>query len=105
MISLKNLDSLLIQKKNKGSYSYNNFKNTLASKKIIKTLEWLKTKGKIDDFVGSQTTNSIYFTFNDTPVRISDHPKESKGVDVVIKWDTQSTEIINQLSELINKKA
>jgi hypothetical protein len=47
------------------------------------------------------TTNSVYFTFNDIPVRISDHPKESKGVDILIKWDTQSSEIIEQLKTLI----
>ena len=89
-------------KKNKGSYTYNSFKKTLTTKKITKTLEWLKDKGKIDDFVGSISTNSIYFTFNDLPVRISDHPKESNGVDIIIKWDTQSNEIITQLNELIN---
>jgi hypothetical protein len=90
-------------KKNKGSFSYNNFKNTLSSKKINKTFEWLKDKGNIDKFVSSMSTNSIYFTFNDTPVRISNHPKESNGVGIVIKWDTQPEEIMNQLNSLIKQ--
>lgn len=88
-------------KKNKGSFTYNSFKNHLTSKKIEKTIDWLKDKGKIDDFVGSITTNSIYFTFNGVPVRISDHQKETNGVQIIIKWDTQSTEIIEQLKKLI----
>jgi hypothetical protein len=88
-------------KKNKGSFSYNNFKNRLSSKKIEKTINWLKDKGKIDDFIVSMSTNSIYFTFNGIPVRISDHPKESKGIDIVIKWDTQSSDIIEQLKTLL----
>jgi hypothetical protein len=88
-------------KKNKGSYSYNSFKNMLTNHKINKTTKWLNNKGKMDDFNASISTNSIYFTFNGIPVRISDHPKKSNGVDIIIKWDTQSNEIINQLNKLI----
>jgi hypothetical protein len=88
-------------KKNKGSFSYNSFKNILTSTKINKTVDWLKAKGKVDDFVSSISTNSIYFTFNGVSVRISDHQKEFNGINIIINWDTQSSDIINKLNELI----
>jgi hypothetical protein len=88
-------------KRNKGSYTYNSFKNILAAEKRNKTINWLKDKGKVDNFVSSMSTNSVYFTFNGKPVRISDHSKETEAIDIIIKWDTQIFEIINQLKSLL----
>lgn len=88
-------------KKNKGSYTYNSFKNMLAGEKRNKIISWLSNKGKIDDFVGSMSTNSVYFTFNNKPVRISDHPKESDAMDIIIHWDTQMSDILDKINVLL----
>ena len=91
-------------RKNKGSFTYNSFKNKLTTDKIIKTFNWLRDKGKVYDIKSSISTNSIYFVFNGKQVRISDHPKENSEFSIIIKWDTQSSEIIEQLNTLLNYK-
>ena len=88
-------------RKNLGSYSYNSFKNILVDYKINRIVRWLETKGLVTNFIPSKTTNSVYFTFNGKKLRISDHAKKSDSVDIIIKWDTQSSEIINQLNQII----
>ncbi len=86
--------------KNRASFSLGGFKAAIASKKTLSIVEWLGKAG-VNDVSYSKTTNSVYFSINNTKVRISDHgSKAFEGVNILITWDTNPLEIINKLYEL-----
>lgn len=81
--------------KNKGSYSLNSFKKTLAIIKIGKTVSWLTTKKNVKNLTFSKSTNSVYFDINKKKFRISDHVSNNfNGVSIIIKWYTTPQEIV-----------
>lgn len=89
-------------RKNKGSYTYNSFKNMLAGVKINKLVAWLADKGVISHFESSMSTNSVYFRFNNKGVRVSDHPsKKHEGFEIIVHWDTQMSDILDKINELL----
>jgi hypothetical protein len=82
--------------KNKGSYSFNSFISLLLSDYIDYLL--LNLKGKVDNLIKSNTTNSIYFEKNNTSYRISDHNKNNfNGKDIKYNLFTDLNELLSNI--------
>ena len=80
---------------NKGSYSMGSFKSAIINFKIRSVIKWLNPT----DINYSNSTNSVYFTYNGQNIRISDHKKNSfNGKNIILNWFTTSQEIADQFN-------
>ena len=76
-----------ISKRIKGYHKANVIKSDIVRRKIEVIKNWHIKQGAIlVDY--SMTTKSIYLTYNNAPLRISDHKKEFEGGQIIVSYDT-----------------
>lgn len=88
-----------ISKNIKGSHKERVIIGQIKVKKINLLVDSLLTIGATDK-VKSMTTNTVYLTYNNKKLRISDHNKNSfEGLNVLVFWNSNIDELLKQIKD------
>lgn len=88
-------DRFKISRKVKGSHNPSVVKGEILRRKMQQIQSHIVSIG-VMNFEVSNTTNSIYFTYNRFQYRISDHNKKAfAGISILVKWDSDIQQIID----------
>ncbi len=89
-------DRVFTKLKNKGSYTIKGFEKAIIGEKLTKIANSLRNKGIFVQL--SNTTNSLYFHYNDKNYRISDHDRNNTEIyhcKYTITYQTNEDYLVN----------